>query len=275
MSAVHWHDFDRTHGRDTALRLGVAVVLILAVYSAGAYLYLHLRQVDPGDTSPPAAVMIELAPLAVSQAAQDDNTPAPPMAFSPESVPDAPDIPTEDAPPPEPVVEQIVEKMPEVAPAPAETEVVLPKAEPEKKKEVKQPPKPVERPKKDAQPTRRKQAPATAAPPRSEAPRSETTRAPSAGASAERSAAIADWSSRLKGHIDRFKRPQSGHSGLANIQISLSGSGAVLSVSLTGSSGDEVLDREAVAMARRASPFPAPPSGQATSVRIPIRFSSR
>lgn len=273
MSAVHWHDFDRTHVRDTALRLAAAVVLILLVHALAAYALLFLRKVEAGDAAPPAAVMIELAPLAVSEEAQDETTPAPPMTFSPEQVPDAPDVPAEAAPPPEPLVEQVVEKMPDITPAPVEAEVVLPRVEPEKKKEEAKPrPKVVERPKTDATPTRRKQAPATAAPPRSDAPRAETTAAPSAGAAAARSAALADWRSRAFAHISRFKRPQNGHAGTPGISISLTAAGSVTGVRLVRSSGDEVLDREAVAMAQRASPFPAPPEGRAMSFGVAINF---
>ncbi|QRG05414.1 energy transducer TonB [Xanthobacter dioxanivorans] len=276
MSAVHhhhWHDFDRTHLRDTVLRLGAAVLVIIVVHAIVVYAALFWRKVEAGVAEPTAAVMIELAPIPVSVASEAETVPGPAAVQSPESTPDAPDIPEEAAPPPEPVVEQVVEKIPEVDPSPAPAEVVLPKAEP-KKEEARERPKPkVERPKKEAKPTRRREAPVTAAAPRSEAETAQTTAAPSPGSAAIRSAALADWRSRAFSHLSRYKRPQAGHVGVPSITIALTGTGAVASVQLSRASGDEVVDREAVAMARRASPFPAPPEGKAFTFSVPIRFT--
>nr|WP_246702032.1 energy transducer TonB [Xanthobacter sp. SG618] len=162
--------------------------------------------------------------------------------------------------------------MPETPPAPAEAEVVLPKPEPKKVEEAKPRPKEPEKPKKEAKPTRRPSAPTTAAAPRSDAPTAQTTAAPSPGAAAARSAALADWKSRAFAHLNRFKRPQGSNVGRPGINISISGSGAVTGVSLASSSGNSVLDQEAVAMARRASPFPAPPDGKGMSFGVAINF---
>lgn len=275
MSAVHhWHDFDRYHWRNTVLRLAAGVLFIIVVHAAVVYVALYWRPVEAGDQAPPAAVMIELAPMAVSEAVQEDLTPAPPMVQSPESVPDAPDVPEEAAPPPEPeVVEQVIEKVPELEPSPVQAEVVLPKPEPEKLPEPVPRPKVVERPKKDAKPTRRRAAPVNAAAPRSEAPEAQTTAAPSPGAAAARSAALADWRSRAFAHLSRYKRSQRGIVGRPGIAISITASGSVTSVSLVRSSGNPVLDEEAVAMARRASPFPPHPDGRPFSFGVSVEFT--
>ncbi|MDI4662811.1 energy transducer TonB [Xanthobacter autotrophicus] len=278
MSAVHhhhWHDFDRTHLRDTVLRLAAGALFIVVVHAAAVYVALFWRKVEAGEAAPPAAIMIELAPLAASEDQVEDAAPGPQMVQAPESVPDAPDVPAEAAPPPEPVVNQVAEKLPEIEPSKEQAEVVLPKPEP-KKEEVRQPPKQkVERPKKDAKPTRRPSAPVTTAAPRSDAPVAQSTAAPSPGSAAVRSAAIADWRSRAFSHLNRYKRPQGGNVGRPGVSISLSPSGSVTGVRLVSASGNEVLDREAVAMAHRASPFPAPPEGKPLTFSVSINFTSR
>lgn len=258
----HWLDLDRSHLRDTVMRLAGGAGFVAVVLAAGTYVALNWPHARATQAEPAAAMMIELAPIAVSAASQADAVPAPPSEKSPEAVPDAPDTPEEAAPPPDPVVEQVVEKMPQVEAAPTPAEVVLPKVEP-KKEAVKEPPprKRVERPKPEAKPTRKRESPVTAAAPRSDAATAETTAAPSQGSAASQSAAIADWRSRAFAHLSRYKRPQAGHVGKPGVSISLSAAGAVTSAALVRSSGDPVLDQEAVAMARRASPFPPHPGG--------------
>lgn len=276
MSAVHhhhWHDFDRTHVRDTALRLAAGLAFIFLVHAVVVYVALHWRPVEAGESEPTAAVMIELAPMPVSVESAVDSVPGPPTLQSPEATPDAPDVPEEVAPPPEPVVEQVVEKMPEVEPAPAQAEVVLPKPEPKREEAKERPRQKVERPKKEAKPTRRREAPVTAAAPRSEATTANTTAAPSPGSAVVRSAALADWRSRAFSHLSRYKRPQAGLVGTPGLSISLSGAGSVTSARLVRSSGNEVLDREAVAMANRASPFPPPPEGKPVTFSVAISFT--
>ncbi|MFS8038461.1 TonB family protein [Xanthobacter sp. AM11] len=282
MSAVHphhhhWHDFDRSHLGATVLRFVAAGLFIVLVHAVAVYAALFWRKVEAGEAAPPAAVMVELAPMAVSEESQvDEAAPGPQMSYAPETVPDAPDLPEDAAPPPEPVVEQVVEKLPEIDPTPVEAEVVLPKPEPEKQ-EVKEPPKKkVERPKKDAKPTRKRQAPATMAAPRSDAPVERATAAPSPGAAAVTSAAIADWRSRVYSHLVRFKRPLRDRVGRVVLFVGLSGSGSVNSVRVTSSSGDSALDAEAMAMVHRASPFPAPPDGRPKNVTpLPVNFTTR
>lgn len=78
-------------------------------------------------------------------------------------------------------------------------------------------------------------------------------------------------------HLNRFKRFPSGASGgTAQVAFSIDRAGRVLSSRLIGSSGDPALDAEAVAMMRRASPVPAPPSsvgGGSITLAVPVRFN--
>ncbi len=66
--------------------------------------------------------------------------------------------------------------------------------------------------------------------------------------------------------------------GVAYVRISLSRAGAVLSASLDRGSGVASLDAEALALAARISPLPAPPPelpGNPVILSVPIRFNLR
>ena len=80
-------------------------------------------------------------------------------------------------------------------------------------------------------------------------------------------------------HLARYKQMpssvQSGTQGTVAVTFSLSGSGSVGSVRLARGSGISAFDQEAQAMVRRASPFPAPPSGRAQSFTVPVAFHMR
>jgi protein TonB len=80
-------------------------------------------------------------------------------------------------------------------------------------------------------------------------------------------------------HLARYKQMpssvQSGSQGTVAVTFSLSGSGSVNSVRLARGSGISAFDQEATAMVRRASPFPAPPSGRAQSFTVPVAFHMR
>lgn len=80
-------------------------------------------------------------------------------------------------------------------------------------------------------------------------------------------------------HLARYKQmptsAQAGSQGTVTVSFSLSGSGSVGSVRLIKGSGIAAFDQEATAMVRRASPFPAPPSGRAQSFTVPVAFHMR
>jgi colicin import membrane protein len=100
-------------------------------------------------------------------------------------------------------------------------------------------------------------------------------RSPTAGSASP--AAIGAYRGEVMGHLAGFKRyPESararGAQGRPSIAFTLDASGHVASVSLTHSSGQPDIDAEAVAMVRRASPFPAPPAGASRSFTATIGF---
>jgi TonB family protein len=79
-------------------------------------------------------------------------------------------------------------------------------------------------------------------------------------------------------HLNRYKRfPAGGSRGTSSIAFTIDRNGRVLSSRLVRSSGDSVLDQEAVSLARRASPVPPPPQNiagrGAVTLSVPIRFN--
>jgi protein TonB len=96
-------------------------------------------------------------------------------------------------------------------------------------------------------------------------------------------AAISSYFARVQAHLLRHRvypaeARSSGITGVASVVFSLGRDGRVLSASLARGSGHAVLDQAAVAMVRRAAPFPPIPSEIAVSrleMGAPIRFDLR
>lgn len=100
---------------------------------------------------------------------------------------------------------------------------------------------------------------------------------PVASAPSERPA---DWQSRVLGRLNAVKSyPSSARArrqqGVVLIRFTLDRSGAVLAVALAQSSGFALLDREALALPKRASPLPEPPEdvkGERIELVVPVEF---
>jgi protein TonB len=142
----------------------------------------------------------------------------------------------EDAPPERPKVEdKPVERVEPPPSPPREAEVTLPMDEPK------------EQPKPEPQPP----APETRALPKND----RVGQFSEAGAKA--------YNSLILGHLQRFKRyPKSAHGVLGKVVVRfvLNRAGDVVDTTITKSSGNTVLDREALDMLHRASPFPPFPA---------------
>lgn len=84
------------------------------------------------------------------------------------------------------------------------------------------------------------------------------------------------WRGQVAAHLNGQKRPFSnGADGTSMIGFTIDRSGKVLSARLIKSSGNAALDKEALALARRASPLPAPPkdvAGATLKLTAPVRF---
>jgi protein TonB len=66
----------------------------------------------------------------------------------------------------------------------------------------------------------------------------------------------------------RERAPQ----GVAIVRFSIAASGQLAGASLSQSAGDPLLDAEAVATVRRASPFPPPPAGAPRNFSVPLSY---
>ena len=100
------------------------------------------------------------------------------------------------------------------------------------------------------------------------------TRAGSAGRSGGASAGEkAAYARRVLSHIQRYKSfPSGARAGKVGLKVRISASGQLLSASVRRSSGHHVLDKAAVATARRASPYPKPPGSRNFSFTVSLRY---
>jgi protein TonB len=96
-------------------------------------------------------------------------------------------------------------------------------------------------------------------------------------------AAISSYQAQVLAHLSRHRvyppeAQRAGLTGVARVTFSLARDGRVLSASLAGRSGEEILDQAALDMVRRAAPFPPFPAGISQSrlaFGAPIRFDLR
>ena len=284
---IDWRDPDgRPLRRITplsAVRWTTAVTLVTVAHAGGAWTALNWKPALEAAGEPPAAVMIELAPIAVApEAPPEDVTPGPQMTQAEvEPAPETPEKPVEKPEDvPEPIKQETVEEPIENLPEKPNAEAVLsPAPELPKPESVKKPPpKPKTVEKKKPIDPKRHRAPQTTAPPTSQAQRAETAAAPFASSSQTPSMSPASWRGALMAHLNRNKRYPSGatSTGTVTVAFTIDRSGRVLSSRLVRGSGDPVLDAEAVSLPRRASPVPAPPpnvGGGSVTLAVPIRFN--
>lgn len=200
---------------------------------------------------PPAAMMIELAPMSAP--------PAPPTEK-------APGIEQEAARP----IERKVEEVPRPEPVVKKAEVKLPKPKP----------KPVIRPPEEAPPAE-KVVERTTAPLTADAAPSPRMAAPAPGASvAAPSNAVPTWQGTLRAHLERHKRYPTAaqfrrQEGVSYVRFSMNRTGTVLWVRLERASGFSRLDDESLALLDRAQPLPVPPPevpGDPIEIVVPIQF---
>ncbi|KPF71814.1 hypothetical protein IP69_04825 [Bosea sp. AAP35] len=285
------------------LRWSLAILIVAGGHGVAGWMIVTWQRAEAAMGTPPAAVMIELAPMAVApEAPPQEAAPGPEMVEAqpepqPEPVIEKPPEPDPPPPEPEPVVEPppvepppVVEpqpvaqpepeiRIPELPILPDAAAVLAPPPPPPKPRpkvvERKPPPKRVVERRKpvnqDKPPAERTSAPIAQAQP------APAAAAPSRGASSATSASAASWRGTLLAHLNRYKRfPDGANPGTVQVSFSIDRSGRVLAARLVRSSGDRALDDEAVAMIRRASPLPAPPEGlggSAIALAVPVKFS--
>lgn len=154
------------------------------------------------------------------------------------------------------------------------TEEPVQKKKPEPKPKRAAPPKPV----KQAQPARERRR--LNAPTRNRATQDARASQPSTRANnvgIGRSSNDTNYRGLVAAHLARYKQYPAaarsrGDQGTATVNFSLDGGGRVTSVRLVRGSGFGSIDAEVTAMVRRASPFPAPPSGRGVNFTVPVSF---
>lgn len=210
-------------------RWAVAAFAILALHAAivAAVVWWYARKPGPPDIVP--AIAVTLAPVeSSSPEIQNQDIAVGPTMQQAEAAPKQP-LKVEETP-----MHEVVQP-----PSPQEAEVTLPRIEPKQ----------VEKPK----PQDRPPAPETRAPQKTE----HVGQFTQAGSDA--------YNALVFGHLQRFKRyPSSarGARGTAVVRFVLNRAGAVIESAVTKSSGNDALDREALEILRRASPFPAFPAAK-------------
>jgi protein TonB len=232
----------RGAARWTFAAFGIVLAHLAAV---AAFLLWYARKPLDVDTIPAIAVSLEVqAPVSTDQSS---------AAVAEQKVEQVDAMPT----PPE-IVQPKLEQPPEKTepPPPVQSEIALPKPVP----------KPVEEKKQVApQPTPQ------------EAKKAAAMR------EAEHVASIAAsnvYASLVFGHLQRFKRNYpagaSGASGTVTVTFALARDGNLLSSGISKSSGNAALDQEALALLRRANPFPPFPAAKTSaqeSFNAPVNFA--
>jgi periplasmic protein TonB len=113
--------------------------------------------------------------------------------------------------------------------------------------------------------------------------RAERAAARAPGSVSHNPDAVPNWKSALVARLERYKRypPEAqsrAETGVTQLAFSVDRSGGVHHAHVVRSSGSNVLDREAVALAERASPMPPPPAeitGAQIPIEVPIRYNAR
>jgi periplasmic protein TonB len=266
-------------------RWAICGAIVVLTHGGIAAAVVNWRDSDEA-AEPAAAIVIEFAPVPVAPAMpQMEIPPGPEQVMSDAS----PNKPTESLE--EKIEEKIEQKVeakleqkveekvdtkpveeppPEVAPAP-DPEVAV---QPPPPQEVKQ-----ETPKRQEP---RPPAPTTSAPQAIPEQMAAIPAAPTQGQIIPtNSNVVPTWKTQIVALLERNKRyPETAQSrreqGVAQVFFSLDRQGRVLESRVVRSSGANALDAEALALLRRAQPFPPPPrelAGDHIDLTVPIRFN--
>ena len=254
-------------GNKDVSRWFTSLLIVLIVYGAPLAWWLVPEKNTGANTPPPAAMVVELAPVPVAPQSQPDMPPGPEQA--------------ETTPPPEP--EPQPEPVPEVPPAPPEVKpevAVKPRPEPvpEAQPAPKEPP-PPEAP--EELPPEDQPASVASAPP--DAAQEEVdAAAPNLGVSvpAVNSNAIPSWQNSLMVKLNEAKRYPARarryrQEGIAYLRFTMDREGNVLAKSIEQTAGHPLLDEETLALIDRAQPLPEPPmemQGELLEFVVPVEF---
>ena len=266
-------------------RWSICAAIIVLAHGGIAAAMVNWRDADDA-AEPAAAIVIEFAPVPVAPPMQQTDLPPGPEQVMSEA---APNVPTET------VKETIEEKIEQKVEAKLEQKV-----------EEKVDAKPLEEPPPEVKPALNPEVAIEPPPPqevKQETPQRQVPRPPAPTTSAPQaipdqtaavaaapvqgqpvpntSNAIPTWKTQIVALLERNKRyPEASQSkreqGVAQVFFSLDRRGRVIESRVVRSSGASALDDEALALLRRAQPFPAPPSelpGDHVDLTVPIRFN--
>lgn len=265
----------------------IASAMIVTGLHAGLVAYAYLRP-PPEEVieESEGAFMLELAPLPVAAVAEASEVPGPSAEVTQPQITEK--TPTEDVPEVTPPKEVPLP----VAPDP-ELDVPIQKPVEEVKEEKEEVEKPVEKQevkeeKKEEEPEVEAAKPQEAmvqggAPPAPAATPAPKTAAQRQGTTNRHSDEAMSWSKALMNHLGRHRRypkaaRNAGHQGAVQVRFTIDRAGQVLSARVVKASRSSLLDEEALAMLKRASPLPEPPdeiAGEVVELVIPIQFTIR
>jgi protein TonB len=242
-------------------------VIVLAHGTIAASVVNWHETIEPAE--PAAAIVVEFAPVPVAPAAaQTDIAPGPEQVMS-EASPERPVEQVEEKQKTEEKVasQPVEEPPPEIKPAPNPDVALEPPHQEVTRAQPQQP---------------RTPAPTTSAPQALPEQTAALPAAPMQGRLTPHiSNAVPTWKTEILALLERNKRypdaAQSRHQqGTAQVFFSLDRQGRVIDSRVVRSSGASALDAEALALLRRAQPFPPPPPelpGQRVDLSVPIRFN--
>jgi protein TonB len=250
--------------RSDFIRWSAATAVVLALHAFAAFI-LSNRADNVDDDAGAPVVIIELAPLSVAPSPPSDLAPGPPKV-EPEVQERAKQEPKREQKEPDPI------HTPDDVTAPNPV-VELPRPAPEQPKEL-----PKEEREDKVREEPQQKTPVPTAQPSAIAPAARAA-APAVGRVARLpAAAVASWQRSLIAHLERHKRypPQARPAqGVTTLAFSIDRAGHVVSSRIAHTSGSTLLDRETLAMIKRAQPLPRPPSemsGEQFSFTVPVRF---
>ncbi len=228
----------------------VGAVALHVALALGAY----IRLTSPTDLPPAApieAIAVEFAVAPIAPPKPKDERPPGPEAKASPAAAAAPDPPQIKTRPPDP--RGVLPTSPQRL-APSEDEGA-------------------------AKPSVRSEA---SAPPAVAAPPAPALAAPRTSAATDRNAAVT-WRGLLLGRLKAYRRyprraQSQGQEGVAQVAFTVDRRGMVLSARIARGSGYPLLDEEALATVRRASPMPPPPDdvpGDPVEVVVPVDFFVR
>ena len=239
-----------------AMYLSVVVSLVVHLLAIGGFL-IRWNTSPPPDAPGPAAMVVELSVVPAS----------PPIP--PSKVPPGPQqVEASQQDTPKPVDRVKTDPPPEVAAA-LKPDFVLPPKQEVKRVDAKVP---------------AKEAPQTTAPESLPAPPQNKLAAPVEGSNAAPpSDAQQGWLSQVIGKMARNKRypPQAERAGqedVVYVRLVLDRKGRLVDAALRKAGKYEALDEETLALARRASPYPAPPAdmpGDQVKITVPVSYFVR